>query len=227
MRVGPLKHAMRDLKWKEIMLPNDANSPWRERWREGRTGWDQGGPSAAMEQLLFHSRREGGLQAGAKIFSAGCGRAHNEAWLAQRGFQVEAVDVADEAIVAASQLYAAVEGLTLTVQDIFIGNSSHYSCDAVFDRAMLCALAPDQRAAYRDHLVSLLRPGGIIMAILFRKVKSPEGPPFAIDEAEAFRLLGADFDLCFASASPAPIEPRQVLDEWLCIWRKRELKVSP
>ena len=208
------------------MLPNDASNSWRERWREGRTAWDQGGHSAAMEQLLYHSQREGGLQVGAKIFSAGCGRAHNEAWLAQHGFLVAAVDVADEAIAAANQLYAAHTGLSLAVQDIFTLDTSHYSFDAIFDRAMLCALAPGQRAAYLSQLTALLRPGGIIMAILFRSVRTPDGPPFAVDESEAFSLLGADFDLCFACTSPKAIDSSQVLDEWMCIWRKRALQES-
>jgi SAM-dependent methyltransferase len=202
--------------------------PWRERWLTGRTGWDQGRPHDELSRLLQHATLEGRLPHGARIFSAGCGRAHNEAWLAGQGYRVDAVDAVVEAIEGARALYENMPYLNLKVADVFLeddrvtdGAASLY--DAVFDRAMLCALQPSHRAIYVQKISGKLRPGGLFMSILFRRTRSPEGPPFAVNEEEARMLLAAQFDLCHASSCPPPPNPQNVLEEWLCIWRKRSL----
>jgi hypothetical protein len=88
---------------------------------------------------------------------------------------------------------------------------------------MLCAIQPPHRAAYVQKISEKLEPGGLFMAILFRRTRSPEGPPFAVDEDEAHRLFAEQFDLCHASSCPPPENQQNVLEEWLCIWRKRSL----
>lgn len=209
----------------EVMTqsPVEKIEPWRERWLVGRTGWDQGQPHGEMGRLLEHATLEGRLPAGARIFSAGCGRAHNEAWLAGQGYHVDAVDAVPEAIAGARALYESVPRLNLQVADVFAGDASAASYDAVFDRAMLCALQPQHRATYVQKISEKLKPGGLVMAILFRRTRSPDGPPFSVNEDEARELFAAQFDLCHASSCPPPPNPQNVLEEWLCIWRKRSL----
>ncbi len=199
----------------------ESAEPWRQRWLNGQTGWDHGQEHAVLNRLLQHAMREGPLQPSASIFSAGCGRAHNEAWLARQGFKVDASDIVEEAIAGARALYEHQKGLRLFVADAFAPNDGSKIYDAVFDRAMLCAVNPMHRAAYVQRMQEKLPIGGIFMSILFRKVRSPEGPPFAVDEAEALRLLEDDFDLCHASSCPPPEHTHNVLEEWLCVWRKR------
>lgn len=197
--------------------------PWRERWLVGRTGWDQGRAHGEIGRLLQHATLEGRLPAGARIFSAGCGRAHNEAWLAGHGYQVDAVDAVPEAIEGAQALYGNLPHLSLQVADVFATPAPAQPYDAIFDRAMLCALQPQHRPAYIQKISEKLRPGGLVMAILFRRTRSPEGPPFSVNEDEAWQLFGVQFDLCHASSCPPPPNPQNVLEEWLCIWRKRSL----
>lgn len=197
--------------------------PWRERWLTGRTGWDQGRPHDQLDRLLQHARLEGRLPPEARIFSAGCGRAHHEAWLARQGYRVDAEDAVPEAIAEALALYGNQPGLALKAADVFGDDSGAGVYDAVFDRAMLCAINPQHRPAYVEKISRKLVPGGLVLAILFRRTRSPEGPPFAVDEAEAFRLFAAQFELCHASSCPPPVNPQNVLEEWLCIWRKRSL----
>jgi len=209
----------------EVMTQSQVEKmePWRERWLIGRTGWDQGRPHGELGRLLQQATLEGRLPAGSRIFSAGCGRAHNEAWLAGQGYRVDAVDIVAEAIEGARVLYAEQPGLDLQVMDVFATNAVEPVYSAVFDRAMLCAIQPKHRVAYVQKISEKLEPGGLVMAILFRRTRSPEGPPFAVDEDEAHRLFAEHFDLCHASSCPPPENPQNVLEEWLCIWRKRSL----
>lgn len=195
---------------------------WQERWAAGRTGWDQGQAHPSLERLIFHAKREGGLKATASFYSAGVGRAHNEAALALNGFSVKAVDLSEEAISAASALYGEVPGLDLSVADFNdIPSDERMGFDAIFDRAMLCALAPETRPSYVSAMKERLRPGGLFCAILFRAVTNEVGPPFPVDEAELARLFLVDFDLCHAAAIPAAPSPAVVKEEWICVLRKK------
>ncbi len=203
--------------------PVESIEPWRERWLIGRTGWDQGQAHGEMGRLLHHATLEGRLPPGARIFSAGCGRAHNEAWLAGHGYQVDGVDAVLEAIEGAKTLYGNLSRLNLQVADVFAEETPAQSYDAVFDRAMLCALQPQHRSAYVQKISEKLQAGGLVMGILFRRTRSPEGPPFSVNEDEAQQLFSSQFDLCHASSCPPPPNPHNVLEEWLCIWRKRSL----
>ena len=199
----------------------EPKEPWLQRWVTGQTGWDQGQEHPELMRLLAHARLEGALVAGANIFSAGCGRAHNEAFLARQGYRVHSVDFVAEAIAAAQVLYAGIPGLSFAVQDALAEHSDDRLYDAVFDRAMLCAIQPSLRPVYIQRLVQRLKAGGLLFAILFREVRGPKGPPFACDELNAFELLQADFELCHASSCMAMPQPHAVLDEWLCVWRKK------
>ncbi len=197
---------------------------WQARWREGRTRWDQGREHPELARLLEHARREGELTAAARIFSAGCGRAHNEAYLARCGFEVTAVDLVPEAIDEARKLYGMIPQLHLAVQDVCVlGADELHAYGAVFDRAMLCALEPAHRPQYIEAIRERLSERGLFFSILFRSVRTLQGPPFALDETAAFDLMAADFDLAWAGAAADPGEGN-VSEEWLCIWRKKQRK---
>ena len=203
------------------MQSQEEKERWRARWREGQTGWDQGGAHPALLRLMEHAEREGAMARGSLIFSAGCGRAHNEAKLASLGYHVTATDLSAEGITAAQGLYGQLEGLTLRVEDVFQipeGEASRY--DAVFDRAMLCALGPDQRPLYVKAVHDRLRSGGLFCGILFRDVSREKGPPFAVDELDAWALFHKQFTLVTAAVLKETPTTDTILEEWICIWRK-------
>ena len=184
---------------------------WQRRWVNAETAWDQGREHPELTELLHHARLEGGLQPEAHIFSAGCGRAHNEAYMARNGFRVRALDGVPEAIQAAREKYADVPLLDLRVGDVFdVPVEEKEMFHGIFDRAMLCALQPAHRKDYIDVCWQRLRPGGLFMGLLFRSVLRAEGPPFAVDEFTAFGLLQSGFDLCYAVGLGQTLQPAAV-----------------
>ena len=197
---------------------------WQRRWAEGQTGWDQGAKHPQLPTLLERARVEGGLKPAGRIHAAGCGRAHNEAYLAAQGYEVTAVDLVPEAIAAARGLYASQNRLTLVCGDaLTLDATERGTYAAIFDRAMLCALPPDLRPIYVQVSWERLAPGGIWMGILFQEVRNPVGPPFAVTEALAWELFAPHFELCYAGASPDLAgAPAAIAAEWLCIWRRRD-----
>lgn len=204
------------------MQDRDEKSAWQERWQKGRTGWDQGGPHPSLSRLIAHAEREGGLKPEARIYSAGAGRAHSEAALADRGYRVRAVDLSSDAIEWAKTHYADITSLELKTSDIFeIPDEEREAFDAIYDRAMLCALSPDVRPSYVSAMKARLKVGGLFCGILFRAVEVEKSPPYPVDEVEAMRLFHPDFQLCYAAAVPAAPEPQAIKEEWICVWRKK------
>ncbi|RYZ53357.1 MAG: methyltransferase domain-containing protein [Proteobacteria bacterium] len=204
------------------MQSPEEKSLWQKRWQKGQTGWDQGGAHPALLQLIQHAKREAALPEAARFFSAGCGAAHSEAVLAEWGHEVRAIDLSEEAIAAAKQMYGKVAGLELVKSDLFeIEDRELAAYDAIYDRAMLCALPAELRPDYIEAMKKRLKKGGLFCGILFRLVDVEKGPPFAVDEAEAYRVLHRDFVLCYAAAIPAAPVPAVVREEWICVWRLR------
>ncbi|RZA24413.1 MAG: methyltransferase domain-containing protein [Proteobacteria bacterium] len=200
----------------------EEKSAWQERWQKGRTAWDQGRPHPSLSLLVEHARREGGLVDGARFYSAGAGRAHSEAALAAQGFQVDAVDLSPEAIAIAQGDYGHLTNLNLRAADIFdIPDEERGVYDAVYDRAMLCALSPDVQPSYVEVMTARLKVGGLFCGILFRSVEIASPPPYPVDEAEAMKLFAENFQLCFARAIPLSPQHPAIKEEWICVWRRR------
>lgn len=196
---------------------------WRTRWIEGRTGWDLGGPHPHLERLLQEAHDWGLLREPARILEPGAGRAHNGAALARRGNHVTAFDLVPEAMDAARQLYAGVSGLNLVVADVFALPEAWFGVfDAVFDRAMLCALPPTLRGAYVRAMFDVLVPGGVFLSLPFTVVDYPDGgsgPPFAVPMPELEQLLSPGFALVHAEEKP--VLDGKIRREMISVWRRR------
>jgi len=180
------------------LLPVEHPDYWRARWREQRTGWDLGGQHPMLAPLISAAASLGFLKAGAKIWVPGAGRAHDAAALALQGFQVHASDVAEQAVDGAKALYDKLLNLTIAVEDALssdIPDTDLASYDAVFDRAVLCALPPEARVTYVAQLRRRLKPRGLFLTLAFTKTKSlPGSPPFGIPVPKLVQTL-AGFSL--------------------------------
>ena len=199
---------------------------WRECWQGHRTGWDLGGAHECLVPLLKLFAKVSlieslGAPGPLRIYSPGCGRAHDGAAivsrsiplppsLAARQIEVMATDFAPEAIDAAREIYGNLtgKGLSLAVEDARadVPVAEKQKFHVVFDRAMLCALRPDLRPAYLRACHDRLAPGGIFLSLPFTRIEdTPEhppgsGPPFEITMANLetlmadhhFRLLAAE-----------------------------------
>lgn len=204
------------------LRPSDP-AYWQNRWKEGRTGWDQGGIHPLFPDL-FAAAKEAGLRDGAKIVEPGCGRAHTAAMLARSGFDVTAFDVSEDAIAAAQSLYADIPRLRLLVANLFDPLPEwNDSFDAVYDRAVLCALPQEVRSKYVATCVRILKPGGLFMSLPFARlhIGDSEGPPFAIPENQFSELLTPGF----VKISHRLVEHREadskIAAEMIAVWRKK------
>ncbi|MCW8808886.1 MAG: thiopurine S-methyltransferase [Rhodanobacter sp.] len=189
---------------------------WHQRWREGRIGFHQDRP---MPLLLEHWPALA-LAAGSQVFVPLCGKSLDMVWLAAQGHRVLGVELSPLAV---AQFFDEHE-LTPQVHDSRYGR--HYragdielicgdvfgldagalaGCAAVYDRAALIALPPPLRRRYVGELHARLPAGcrGLLITLEYPQHEK-HGPPFAVPEAEVYKLYGRDWNV-------ATLERRDVL----------------
>ncbi len=204
---------------------HDAANPtyWQNRWLEGRTGWDLGGVHPLFSELMQEANAAG-LKPNARVIEPGCGRAHTGAALAKMNYKVTAFDVSKDAIDAANVLYANETKLELVVADLFaLPSNWSNSFDAVYDRAVLCALPQASRPSYVHACAKILKTGGLFLSIPFTKlhISVSEGPPFAVDEANLETLFEAAFEKVSHIEKPHGVKDSKIACEMLIVWRKK------
>lgn len=229
----------------QFKVDGDSSSPpltearyWDGRWQNGQTGWDLGRPHPLLEELVNRAR-ESGLPANARFYIPGCGRAHDGIWLVQNGFSVVAADFAPLAVAAAEK-----NASELRASGILTGEAAaRFSCrvedaatcpekdqggyQAVFDRAMYCALRPELRAHYIEAVARRLRKDGFFLSLPFAEIApSPEkpkgsGPPFEVTEAAMKEQLHPWFEpIHFELRHDGAVDQR-ILAEFLTVWKRR------
>lgn len=199
---------------------------WQERWQTGQTAWDTGGPQRLLMQLVDEAKAWRLLAPGARILEPGAGRAHNGAALARQGFQVTSFDLVPEAVAAAKAAYGDVLNLTITAGDALHANPLWKGAfDAIFDRAMLCALPPELRRDYVQTCWEHLAPGGAFLSILFTEVFHADGrlgPPYQISLKELSHLMAPYFALQTAEEFANPDKDDKIRREALAVFRRRD-----
>ena len=146
-------------------LPPDF---WESRFQASRTPWERGGLNPA-----FLAWRDSGVLTPCRILAPGAGRSPEPRALAEAGFDVVALDLADSAV----QAQAAQLGADRAIQADVIRWQPTTPFDAVYDQTCLCALPPELWHAYEAQLRRWLRPGGRLF-MLFMQTGREGGPPF-------------------------------------------------
>ena len=197
-----------------MMPPLDVNTPafWEEIYQGGRAGWDLGQPTPAFQRLLA----SGELAPGA-LLVLGAGRGHDAREFARHGYNVTAVDFADDAVQAMQALADPGAPVDIRQADIFsLPAALDQRFDTILEYTCFCAIDPARRAEYAQVVARLLKPGGTYIALLFPLDEHVGGPPFAVSAPEAQRLFGArGFKLLRSETPPDSVEQRKGLEQLL------------
>jgi len=158
---------------------------WSERFAQQFTPWDQGGVPAALRRFVEQAPRK------YASLIPGCGSGHEVAYLSEAGWPVTAIDFSPAAVeVAREQLGPWRERVR---QADFFRFEPEQPLDLIYERAFLCALPPQRRAAIAARWAQLLPQGGLL-AGFFYFGNEPKGPPFGISPTELDTLLSPWFE---------------------------------
>lgn len=143
---------------------------WNEHYVTGELPWDSGRPAPQLVELV-----EEGLVPPGRALEVGCGTGTNAIWLAERGFDVHAVDISPKAIeMAAAKARSADVDVRLSALDFMHDEVPGGPFDFVFDRGVLHVFddAAD-RARFAERVAGLMSTNGRWLCI----AGSTEGPP--------------------------------------------------
>jgi len=148
---------------------------WESRYRDGATAWERPGLNDA-----FLTWRDHGLLNPCRILVPGGGRSPEPLAMAEAGFDVTVIDLAESAVAAQRarlehlHVRARVEHANLLTWE------PAEQFDAVYDQACLCALPPAAWPEYEQRLHRWLKADGRLF-ILFMQTHTAGGPPFHCD----------------------------------------------
>ncbi len=168
---------------------------WQERFDKKETGWDRG---AASPQLLHWLNA--GILPPCRIAVPGCGSGWEVAELAQRGFEVVAIDYTDAAIERTHALLRQKGLKAEVVQADVLAYQPNTPFDAIYEQTCLCAIHPDHWVHYAAQLRTWLRLAGGLWAAFMQMPRPPAveqglivGPPYHCD-INGMRALFTDTD---------------------------------
>ncbi len=179
---------------------------WEQRYRQAETAWDIGNISEPLKNY-FDQLTDKQI----RILIPGCGNAYEAQYLFEQGFtNVHLLDWSASALQNFKERVPSFPSEQLLQQDFFTYKPStaaeHY--DLIVEQTFFCALQPELRIDYVRKMHELLRDGGKLVGLLFRrKFEERQGPPFGGD-IEDYQPLFAPyftfktFELCYNSIAP-------------------------
>jgi len=198
---------------------NDVNSPsfWEENYRSGRTGWDLGMPTPVFERLA-----ESGEFPPGKMLVICAGRGYDARLFARLGFEVTAVDFAEEAIqemLALNEPETSMEVIQADLFDLPVFIKEEF--DYILEYTCFCAIDPQRRAEYINSVTNLLKPGGIYIALAFPIGGRTGGPPFVVTPDELVDPLNEmGFELVTREIPDDSVPGREGIEELLILKKK-------
>ena len=198
---------------------SDVSSPsfWEENYRSGRTGWDLGMPTPVFQRLA-----ESGKFPPGKMLVICAGRGYDARLFARLGFQVTAVDFAEEAVKEMQTLVDPNISMEVMQADLFdLPVFMNEEFDYILEYTCFCAIDPQRRADYIHSVSSLLKPGGIYIALAFPIGGRSGGPPFVVTPDELVEPLSErGFELISREVPEDSVPGREGIEELLILKKK-------
>lgn len=193
-----------------------SREDWQKHYDENDLAWDLGQVAPPFASLV-----ETGTIAPGKTLIPGCGRGHEVIFLAEKGFEVTAIDYSNGAV---ELLNAAIEKRNLNSQvlhrDFFEWDTAHDNhFDLLIEHTFFCAISPSQRDLYVLTVARALKKGGML-AGLFYHTGQEGGPPFNTTQEDIRHYFSDLFEIRELSQAKNSAEQRKD-KEWLAILVKK------
>jgi hypothetical protein len=198
---------------------NEVSSPsfWEESYRSGRTGWDIRMPTPVFSRLAESGKFKPG-----KMLVICAGRGYDARLFARKGFHVIAVDFAEEAVKEMQSLVEPDISLEVMQADLFdLPAFFNEEFDYILEYTCFCAIDPQRRVEYIHSVSSLLKRGGLYIALAFPIGGRKGGPPFVVTPDELIDPLNKlGFELVLREVPIDSVPGREGIEELLILKKK-------
>ena len=189
---------------------------WERHYDENNLEWDLGEVAPPFVCLWEEMRISP-----CKAIVPGCGRGHEVIFLAERGFQVTAIDFTQGAVGLTKRALSkkSLSGEVLQ-QDFFELASCHNNqFDLMLENTFFCAITPVMRHRYVSIAERILKPGGLLIGLFYETGKEG-GPPFNTSKSDVEEYFSELFVIKMLSKTSHSAEQRQD-KEWLGVFEKK------
>ncbi len=183
------------------------NDHWLQRWRDNNIGWHHQEFNA---HLTGHWHRLA-VPAETRVLVPLCGKSLDMVWLADQGHAVLGIELSplavetffrEQGLEATRTADADLESWRAGPYEILCGDVFALSPDqvsgiaAVYDRASLVALNPQQRREYAQ-LMGRLLPAAcpVLLVAMDYPQQQMQGPPYSVPEPEVRDIFGGRFEV--------------------------------
>jgi thiopurine S-methyltransferase len=185
----------------------EPNENWLQRWEDDNIGWHH----VEFNQHLLNYWHTLYLPAGSLVLAPLCGKSRDMFWLAEQGYRIRGIELSQLAI---SQFFEehnlhpdrqkhdyfehwSQGPFELLCGDIFdLAQQDQSDVDAVYDRASLIALNPQQRQQFAQ-LITAVLPSHCktLLVTLEYPQEEMSGPPYSVTESEVRELFAQHFTI--------------------------------
>jgi SAM-dependent methyltransferase len=162
------------------------SNEWENCYLQGQTGWDRGDVSPNLMYWI-----EGGMLNPCRILIPGCGNGYEVLALAEKGFDVVAIDIAPTPIENLRRTLKARQLNAELIQTDFFTCGFEKSFDAIYEQTSLCTLHSYDWVRYEKCLYNWLQPKGQVFA-QFMQTENESGPPFHCEISTMTDLFNKD-----------------------------------
>lgn len=198
------------------MSDKNNSSFWEKRYQSKDIGWDLGRVTPVFEEL------SNDLPLG-RLCVIGCGNGYDALMFAEKGFEVTAIDFAQEPI-DFLQKNCAKRKLKINIikKDIFqLEEKYNHHFDYVIEQTCFCAINPLDRISYTDVVQNILKKGGILIGLWFplEKPLTEGGPPFGVKLSDVKSIFSKNWKIIREEVHPLSIKSRKDYEK-LIIFKK-------
>lgn len=151
------------------------------------------------------------------------GHGHDARMFARRGFEVTAVDFASEAVQKMHSLQDANTPLEILQLNLFeLPSSLDGKFDYILEYTCFCAIDPKRRTEYVHRVSSLLKPGGVYIALAFPIGQHAGGPPYSVSSDELVNpFINRGFELLHREIPHDSAPGRSGIEELIILEKKK------
>ncbi len=156
-----------------------------------------------------------------KAVIPGCGRGHEVIFLAERGFQITAVDYTRGAVNLLNNALSAknLAGEVLHLNFFEFDKKYNNKFDLMLEHTFFCAINPDMCQKYAATAGRILKPGALLIG-LFYETGEKGGPPFNTRKSDIEESFSRQFEIETLHKTSHSIERRKG-KEWLAILKRK------
>lgn len=175
-------------------------SYWTQRYEQGNTGWDVGAATLPLRTYADQLDNKS-----IKILIPGSGNAYEAYYLHNQGFSnVFVLDISAHPLQAFRQRYPDFPQEHLIHQDFFAHQGTY---DLILEQTFFCALSPELRPRYAQHMHHLLVSEGKLVGVLFDAPLYQDHPPYGGNQEEYLPYFTPyfhirTFERCYNSIGP-------------------------